>query len=87
MQLLQYTQTHFVKEETLLQQHAYPGLAAHKREHDLLASRVHEVQEAFDAGDDSAASEMHDLLADWLKYHILHTDKAYAVFLNDRGVR
>ena len=86
VQLLDYTKTHFTHEEALLAEHDYPGLAAHKREHDLLASRVRVVEEAFNAGDDSAASEMHDLLADWLKFHILHTDKAYVAFLTERGV-
>jgi hemerythrin-like metal-binding protein len=80
-----YTKTHFAHEEALLQQYGYPGLVAHKREHDFLATRVQNLRDAFDAGDASAPGEIHDLLADWLNYHILHTDKAYAAFLTERG--
>jgi hemerythrin-like metal-binding protein len=84
--LVDYTCTHFAHEEELLAAHAYPGLAAHKREHDLLGARVRDIQEAFEGGDQQAAVDLYDLLADWLKFHILGTDKAYAEFLRAHGI-
>jgi len=84
--LLAYTKTHFAHEERLLEKHDYPALAAHKREHDLLTAKVMAVQEDYESGKVSLSLELHDFLTDWLKHHILSTDKAYTAFLNDNGV-
>lgn len=38
--LIGYTKTHFANEERYMTQHGFPGLAAHKAEHDALAKQV-----------------------------------------------
>jgi hemerythrin-like metal-binding protein len=84
--LVEYARTHFAHEEQLLREHGYPGLAAHKKEHDDITQKVAALREDFYRGNVSIALEIHDLLTGWLEHHIQETDKAYAQFLNQRGI-
>ena len=45
-----YTSSHFAHEERLMQLHEYPGLAAHKAEHEALRARVKRFQYDFAHG-------------------------------------
>ena len=87
-ELVAYTDYHFKMEERLMQQHEYPGMAEHKFEHEVLTRRVLLFKQSYDQGK-VALIPMSLLLflQDWLRQHILETDKKYGEFLNAKGVK
>ena len=86
--LIEYTQTHFEREEQLMSEHAYPDFEAHKAEHrkmvDLVEARMAEYRQQ---ERHEAMEEMVVYLRDWLINHINGTDQAYSGFLHEKGVR
>ncbi len=42
--LIDYTKTHFRREEGIMTSHAYPQYCAHKREHDAFVGKVSNLQ-------------------------------------------
>ena len=85
-ELITYTVTHFATEEKLMTQHAYPDFAAHKIEHEKLTKQALELQASFKAGKAGVNFEVLNFLRDWLKTHILDSDKKYGPFLNSKGI-
>ena len=71
-----YTESHFVFEENLLEQAGYTFLGPHKKVHELFICRIVSIQERFAAGED-LADELHKLLSRWLFSHIRTEDHAY----------
>ncbi len=86
-QLISYTRAHFITEEVLLQAQGYPELAAHKAEHESLTAKVLQFQKEFVAGKAMLSMEILEFLKNWLKNHIMGTDKRYSPFMNAKGVR
>jgi hemerythrin-like metal-binding protein len=86
-ELVKYTASHFATEERLFKQHGYPEAAAHKREHDTLTAQALALQKDFAAGKTSMTLATANFLKDWLKNHILGSDKKYAPFLIAKGVK
>lgn len=76
-ELVDYTQSHFAFEETLMEDAGYPLSRAHKRVHELFIRRVNDYRLRFKAGED-VAEELQDLLARWLFNHIRNDDAGYA---------
>lgn len=66
---------HFRTEEKLMRSSAYPGLEAHAAEHSRLARRVRAFQKEFHAGRAEVTDELIRSLADWLRDHMLVSDK------------
>ena len=84
--VIQHTISHFAAEELLLQQHGYPGLAAHRYEHQMFAQKLSNFHLPNIAGKPDIPSSLLVFLQTWLRDHILKTDKDYSAFLNARGV-
>ncbi len=84
--LLDYTVYHFGAEEGLLERYAYPGLAVQKSQHREFVRKVSEFKQSFEEGKLCLSIEVMNFLSDWLRNHILGTDKQYASFLNDKGL-
>jgi len=84
--LIEHTISHFAAEEFLMEQHRFPGLAAHRREHQILAQRLARFNLSNLAGRSGVPSALLVFLQTWLQDHILKTDKEYSDFLNARGV-
>ncbi len=86
--LLNYTKTHFAREERHFDQHGYPDEAAHKREHAALTEKAFAVQAKLQDGNASVLGmEVLTFLKDWLVNHIQGSDARYAPFLIERGVK
>ena len=84
--LVEYAQTHFAAEETLMTEHAFPGLETHCMEHQRFGKKVAKFMEDYRAGKQGVPVSLLLFLQVWLKEHILTADKAYSSFLNARGV-
>ena len=85
--LIKYTATHFKLEEDLFTKFDYPDTESHKREHAAFVKKVSEFKEGFEKGKLSLTMDVMSFLSDWLKHHIMGTDKKYVQFFNDKGVK
>jgi len=85
-ELVEYTQTHFWREEVLMEQTKFPGLNAHRLEHQKLMAKVAEYKAALDKRSGVNTSAVLEFLREWLAKHINRMDKAYSSHLNANGV-
>jgi hemerythrin len=85
-ELSTYTLTHFRAEEELLRRTNYPGFAAHQAEHQKFIDQVSQFVDQLKIGKVTAIAVL-TFLKDWLAKHIRQTDRSYAAYLNDQGVK
>lgn len=79
--LLTYTKVHFAAEERLMQKHAYPHFASHKRLHDELTGQVLQLKDKLQTGQMVASVTLANFLKDWLQKHITQEDRKYGQFI------
>ncbi|WP_018607637.1 bacteriohemerythrin [Uliginosibacterium gangwonense] len=82
-QLLDHTREHFAREEELMKQSAYPGLAAHATEHEKLLKEL-EAQEATLLTHKGLRIESFNVLKDWTVEHIINYDRLLGAYLAKR---
>lgn len=87
IELGEYTKTHFSYEEELMQKYGYIEFNSHKREHDYYSQRVFDYKEKLNKNSFGLSTEILTTLKDWWEKHILITDKKYAPFLIEKGVK
>ncbi len=80
--LVDYTIQHFTAEEGLMKQKNYPDFNNHKSTHDKFVSEVKELRTKYLSGK-VLPMQVSSILSDWLKNHILGTDKKYVPFLKN----
>ena len=85
--LMRYTQEHFSAEEKMLETWKYPGLASHRTQHRDLTRDVDALIARYERGEGSVNIQLLKFLSDWLTGHIQGTDKGYAQWLKEHGVR
>jgi hemerythrin len=74
--LAQRARMHFSFEEALMRLFAYPGLQSHQNEHQYFFAKMDSIEKQMLKK--SAEVEMVKFLSDWLKKHILGSDRNYA---------
>ena len=84
--LVDYTKTHFAREEQLFKAHGYPESMSHKAKHDELTKKVMAFQKDLHDGKAVMSVEIMAFLKDWLLNHIKVTDMKYGPFLKGKGV-
>lgn len=85
--LIVYMFYHFTSEEFYMKKYSYPELSLHVSEHNKLREKVFKYQEDLNAGKKVIqVRELTDFLTDWIKNHILKTDKNYVSFFKKLGV-
>ncbi len=77
---------HFATEESIMESTGYPGLAEHRALHLEYAQRAAERIDQLRAGNAEMRIVIMRSIRDWLKYHLLHDDKKYTLWLNEHGV-
>ena len=85
--LIVYTMTHFKTEEKYFAQFGYPDTDQHKKEHEAFVKKVSDFKDGFENRKISLTIEVMDFLSDWLKNHIMGTDKKYSQFFNEKGLK
>jgi hemerythrin len=75
-EMVDYTLSHFAFEESMQEEAHYPFLKAHKKVHELFVSKVANLQERFELGED-VSEELHKMLFTWLYNHIKRDDADY----------
>lgn len=80
--LIEYTETHFGREELLMEKGGYPELPPHKREHAKLTAQVRAIADRYNNGDvECVDAEVMEFLKNWLTGHILGVDRKYAPYV------
>lgn len=80
--LVEYTKSHFAREELMMKKAGYPALDDHLLEHQKLSQQVQEVLTRYRAGEhDSLNNDVLIFLRSWLMGHILGVDKQYSPYL------
>lgn len=85
--LISYATNHFITEEKLLDDFNYPGFEFHKEEHRYFIQKVTDFKEAFDVGKQGLSVEVLNFLKEWLSSHIVKSDKKFAPFLHEKGIK
>jgi hemerythrin-like metal-binding protein len=80
-QLLEYTREHFANEEGFMRASGYPYLEPHVREHQEFRDKIEALDRGRRAGQLLPSSELLSFLCDWLRTHILDSDKDFGTFL------
>lgn len=73
--LIEYTHMHFAKEEKIMQDRKFAGLAQHKKEHEEFLKKLRKFQQQFNEGNIAVSVDVLNLLRDWLENHMLKSDK------------
>jgi hemerythrin-like metal-binding protein len=82
-ELIACTVWHFRHEERLMLRYGYPGLPAHKAEHEELIDSVKELQQKLrDAGEAVSARDV-EFLERWLMEHIYGADMKMGIYLSE----
>jgi hemerythrin len=85
--LIIYTFFHFTNEEFYMKKYSYPELDLHIDEHDKLRKKVLAYQEDLNNGKKVIqVKELADFLTDWIKDHVLKTDKNYESFFKKSNI-
>lgn len=84
--LADYTKYHFGEEEKMMTGYGYPGLQEHKAQHDAFVEKVRHSIAQYEAGKLALSIEVMNFLRDWLKGHIMQTDKKYTAFFSSKKV-
>jgi hemerythrin len=85
-ELVRYAATHFEAEEGIMQQHRYPMLSEHRRQHQELAAQVADFEQKYQAGTVLLGLPLMEFLRSWLTHHIFESDRRYSGYLRSCGV-
>lgn len=86
--LVDYTRTHFRREEDLMKEYGYPDFEAHQAEHRKMIAQVEACMAQYMTdGHQVTLKRAVVFLRGWLISHINGTDQAYSEFLRAKGVR
>jgi len=75
--LTEYAAGHFRSEEEWMEGQGYPRLAEHRRQHEDLFRRLQELQGKSAAANPALSVSTAMFLSDWLREHILRSDRMY----------
>ncbi|HYM75503.1 MAG TPA: bacteriohemerythrin [Candidatus Dormibacteraeota bacterium] len=85
--LVKYSVDHFAAEEALMEWHQFPGLPTHRTQHEMFRRKLADFIACHKAHKAGVPVSLMLFMREWLKDHLLKTDKQYSAFLNARGVR
>ncbi|MBF0584362.1 MAG: bacteriohemerythrin [Magnetococcales bacterium] len=86
-ELVNYTATHFKREEDAFVKTNYPDAAAHKALHGRFVDQVLAFQKQYHEGEAYIDMKLLKLLREWLVDHIMAADTQYAKHLRKGGIR
>lgn len=85
-EMRQYAMSHFAAEEKLMSEYDYPYTAEHHKEHNEFMITAATTDNVLNSGKEVEPIRVFKFLADWLRGHILGTDRKLGKFLNSKGV-
>ncbi|WP_031478932.1 bacteriohemerythrin [Maridesulfovibrio frigidus] len=82
-----YAMTHFATEEMYMKHHKYPHAETHRKQHNEFMIHVASTDNLLSSDKNEIDPiKVFKYLADWLRNHILITDKKFGAFLNEKGL-
>jgi hemerythrin len=81
--LLAHLQDHFAHEEGLMRESRYDALEWHKGQHDGARRKAKAFVRRIEEGDRTAGAELIEYLVNWLRSHVLVTDRMMAAYLRN----
>jgi len=86
--LRNYMNTHLEMETELMQDLDYPGLEAHRRQHELFVNHVifFEIEKEFGVVSSKMLDAILTFLNDWFLHHIATEDKALGAFVRAQAM-
>lgn len=86
--LIDYTAQHFRHEEELFALHHYSGAVAHQAKHADFVKKMQDLYTQFHENTNFMIGvDVMKFLTDWLVTHIQGTDRQYAPFMLEKGVK
>ena len=85
VETVQYTHDHFAHEEVLMAEARYPGLRGHREQHTKLKQTAMEFMERYERGEATMTIEFTLFLSDWIKQHLMETDRLLGEYLIATG--
>lgn len=85
-QMEQYATNHLHDEEKLLEEHAYPGLAAQQQSHQSYFATMEQLLGARAGDRQAAAQAIYIFLRQWWLNHIVQEDRDYGEYLRKKGL-
>ena len=85
-ELANYAAMHFSAEESYFKKYGYSLAPQHVAEHRAFVAEVENFRRQFEAGSVGLSVKIMAFLSDWLKKHIMGTDKKYSDFFNQHGL-
>lgn len=86
-EMAQYAEVHFATEENYFRKFQYPEAEAHGAEHRQFVEEVSKLRTEYDRGVQGLSIKVLAFLSDWLRNHILDSDKKFGPFFNARGLQ
>jgi hemerythrin-like metal-binding protein len=80
LNLTDYVFNHFSGEERLMLSINFPGLDGHRQEHNFFVTRLEEIMERFQNGEEIGNDTL-EFMSDWIVGHIKGTDRIYGSFM------
>jgi hemerythrin-like metal-binding protein len=80
-QLVQYTADHLHREEAYMASVNFQNLERHKVGHQKFIDQLRGLQQKYEAGSITVASQLSTVLRDWLSLHIRRSDKEILHFI------
>ncbi len=83
--LYEYTDFHFIREETLMSACGFPAVEAHRQVHVKLCKRMKEIRDTYAKSPTAElAGETRTFLNEWLTKHIMGHDQKYAASMEGK---
>ena len=82
--LVDYTDSHFAREEAYMRRIGYPYVLRHQSKHRAMIEHLGLLQSRFDQDDERVGEDLVVFLNDWWYLHILQEDMAYKHFAQQR---
>jgi hemerythrin len=77
--MIQVAHMHFTFEEAIMRMFGFPGLKAHKREHQIFFDKLNNFEKQ--ALRTSVDAEISHFLTDWLKEQVFVSDRGYVAHI------
>jgi len=84
--LIEFTRMHILSEEQLLERYIFPGLAAHRTEHQRIMAQILQLSHRVQHGEQLQMRPLLSMLRASFTEHVEGMDQEYGLWLHEHGV-